>query len=112
MDTEVMLPDDPVARKETPMCRGLLDYFPLALAEVARVSYVGNKQHNGTEEMHWARSKSTDEADCILRHLVDRGTVDTDGLRHSGKMAWRALALLQKELEHDLNVPMSRASRA
>jgi hypothetical protein len=28
-----------------------------------------------------------------------RGTMDSDGLRHTAKMAWRALALLQKEIE-------------
>ncbi|KAF1711076.1 hypothetical protein CSC70_03885 [Pseudoxanthomonas kalamensis DSM 18571] len=30
---------------------------------------------------------------------MQRGTVDTDGVRHSAKVAWRALALLQKEIE-------------
>jgi hypothetical protein len=83
------------------MARGLLDYFPLALAEVAHVSYVGNEQHNPGEEMHWARDKSPDHADCIVRHLAERGTLDEDGLRHTAKVAWRALALLQLELESE-----------
>lgn len=86
-------------RKATPMARGLLDYFPDALAAVAAVSKIGNDQHNPGEPMHWAKEKSTDEADCILRHLADRGTWDHDGLRHSAKVAWRALALLQREIE-------------
>jgi hypothetical protein len=30
---------------------------------------------------------------------MERGTLDTDGVRHSTKVAWRALAMLQKELE-------------
>lgn len=81
------------------MARGLLDYFPDALAEVARVSKAGNDQHNPGQPLHWAKEKSTDHADCIIRHLVDRGTLDTDGQRHSAKVAWRALALLQIELE-------------
>jgi hypothetical protein len=34
-----------------------------------------------------------------LRHLIERGTVDTDGIRHSAKTAWRSLSLLQKEME-------------
>jgi hypothetical protein len=34
-----------------------------------------------------------------MRHLLDRGTLDTDGLRHTAKVAWRALALLQRELD-------------
>jgi hypothetical protein len=32
--------------------------------------------------------------------LVDRGKIDTDNVRHSTKVAWRALALLQKEIEN------------
>jgi hypothetical protein len=35
----------------------------------------------------------------MLRHFAERGTLDSDGLRHSAKMAWRALAFLQKEIE-------------
>ena len=83
------------------MARGLLDYFPDACAEIANVSYVGNEQHNPGQEMHWAKEKSTDHADCIVRHLVDRGSLDTDGLRHSAKVAWRALALLQTEIDNE-----------
>jgi hypothetical protein len=86
-------------RKQHPMCRGLLDYFPDACAEVANTSFVGNEQHNPGEELHWAREKSTDHADCIVRHLLSRGTHDTDGVRHTAKVAWRALALLQTEIE-------------
>ena len=94
-----LLPSDPAKRKAAPICRGLLDYFPNACAAVAELSRIGNEQHNPGEPMHWAREKSTDQADCIVRHLIDRGKIDTDGVRHSAKVAWRALALLQLELE-------------
>jgi Domain of unknown function (DUF5664) len=77
----------------------VLDYFPDALYEVAGVSFVGNQQHNPGQPLHWAKEKSADEADALLRHLKDRGTFDSDGVRHSAKVAWRALALLQRELE-------------
>jgi hypothetical protein len=30
---------------------------------------------------------------------MEAGKVDTDGVRHSAKVAWRALANLEKELE-------------
>lgn len=93
------LPTDPKARKERPIVSGVLDYFPDALAAVAYVSFIGNKQHNPGEPMHWAREKSNDHADCIARHLLERGTDDDDGLSHSSKLAWRALALLQIEIE-------------
>lgn len=86
-------------RKAIPLATGVLDYFPDALAEVARVSQAGNDQHNPGQPLHWAREKSRDHADSLLRHLVDRGRIDTDGMRHSAKVAWRALALLQEELE-------------
>lgn len=94
-----ILPTAPAERKATPIATGVLDYFPKALAEIARVSKVGNDQHNPGEPLHWAREKSTDEADALIRHFLERGKIDSDGVRHSGKMAWRALALLEKELE-------------
>lgn len=96
---EPLLPTNAQDRKNTPLCTGVLDYFPLALAEVARVSKAGNDQHNPGQPLHWAREKSTDHADCILRHLMERGRAGTDGMRHSAQLAWRALALLQVELE-------------
>lgn len=86
-------------RKERPLARGVLDYFPDALMEVAHTSFIGNEQHNPGQPLHWAKGKSTDEADALLRHLKDRGTIDTDGVRHSAKVAWRALAMLQREIE-------------
>lgn len=95
----MVLPNDAKERKALPMARGLLDYFPDALAAVADVSRVGNEQHNPGQPIHWAKHLSTDHADCLMRHLVDRGLRDGDGLRHSAKVAWRALALLQMELE-------------
>lgn len=97
----MLLPSDPAARKDLPITTGVLDYFPLAIAEVARVSKAGNDQHNPGQPLHWAKGKSMDHADCIPRHLIDRGSFDTDGMRHSAKLAWRALALLQTELEND-----------
>jgi hypothetical protein len=94
-----LLPAEANARKDIPLARGLLDYFPGALVAVAAVSYAANEQHNPGEPMHWARGKSSDHADCLLRHLIERGTNDSDGLSHTAKVAWRALALLQEELE-------------
>lgn len=93
------LPEDAAGRKTYPIASGLLDYFPDALAAIAHLSYVGNEQHNKGKPLHWDRSKSADEADTLLRHFLQRGTVDKDSIRHSVKMAWRALALLQKEIE-------------
>ena len=97
------LPTDPTERKKIPLWSGLMQYFPDALADVAHLSYVGNDQHNPGERLHWAREKSTDQEDTLLRHLMEKGTLDTDGVRHSTKVAWRALAMLQLEIEGETN---------
>lgn len=106
-----MLPTDPAARKAVPVCSGVLDYFPAAIAAVARLSQAGNDQHSPGQPLHWDRAKSGDEADALVRHLLQRGTVDTDGVRHSAKVAWRALALLQKELEAEEGAELPRGAR-
>ena len=93
--------DTPIefTRKQTPVYSGVLNYFPDAIREVARCSYAGNEQHNPNTPLHWDRSKSGDELDALTRHLLEAGTIDSDGIRHSAKVAWRALANLQKEIE-------------
>jgi hypothetical protein len=88
-------------RKRRPVFSGVLKYFPDALMEVAHASWAGNEQHHPGDPLHWDRSKSTDEADALVRHLMHAGEIDSDGVRHSAKVAWRALALLQKELERE-----------
>ena len=89
-------------RKDTPVFSGVLKYFPDAIAEVAKCSFVGQQQHNPDKPLAWDRSKSGDEYDALMRHLMD-ATVDdydTDGTLHKAKVAWRALAGLQKHLEN------------
>ena len=107
---QLLLPTDSARRKDIPLARGLLDYFPAALVAVAELSRIGNEKHNPGEEMHHARAKSGDHADCIMRHLIERGQLDTDGLSHTVKVAWRALALLQEELEA-AGAPKARGAR-
>lgn len=108
--SEVSLPEDVATRNEYPIAEGCLDYFPNALAEVSRLSYLATQQHHPGEEMHWDRDKSTKHRDKIMRHLIDAGKKDSNGIRHSVCLAWRALALLQEELERDENLPMARAA--
>lgn len=93
------LPSNPKARKGIPIYSGFLKYFPLAVSYVAQISRMGNDQHNPGQPLHWDRSKSGDELDADSRHLLEIGGFDSDGARHSGKHAWRAMANLQKELE-------------
>ena len=99
MSHAVLLPTDAKERKNLPIGTGVLDYFPKALAEVARVSKVGNDQHNPGEPLHWDRSKSTDESDALIRHFLERDKKDNDGTLHAAKMAWRSLSFLEKLIE-------------
>lgn len=88
-------------RKESPVYSGVLKYFPDAIIEVSKCSYKGQQQHNPDKPLAWDRSKSGDELDALARHLLQAGTLDSDGIRHSAKVCWRALANLQKEIERD-----------
>lgn len=106
-------------RKTFPMAEGLLDYFPDALAAVANISWQGNEKHNPGEKLHHSRGKSNDHADCCARHLTERGGFDTfviNGVehraRHTAQLAWRALALLQEELENEFGLPLPRGAKA
>lgn len=108
--SHTLLPSEAADRKKIPLASGVLDYFTAALVAVAQVSQSGNDQHNPGQPMQWARGKSTDQSDTLMRHFIERGTIDTDGMRHSAKMAWRALAILQLELEAD-GAPVARGAR-
>ena len=89
-------------RKATPVFSGVLKYFPLAILEIAKCSKAGQEQHNPGKPLAWDRSKSGDELDALMRHLIDHSSgeeFDDDGMRHLTKVAWRSLAALQKALE-------------
>ena len=88
-------------RKDTPVFSGVLAYFPDALKEVAKCSFIGQQQHNPDKPLSWDKIKSGNEYDSLTRHLLDstKEDFDTDGTLHKAKIAWRALAGLQKHLE-------------
>ena len=94
-----LLPTQATDRKAVPIYSGVLRYFPRALAAIAELSRIGNEQHNPGQSLHWDRAKSTDHLDCLVRHLLEAGTEDTDKVLHDTKVAWRALANLETELE-------------
>jgi hypothetical protein len=95
---KLKLPVGNKTRKEAPLADGLLDYFPDALYDVARLSQIGNDQHNPGQPLHWARGKSSDHRNTILRHSLQAGQLDGKVL-HDTKVAWRALAQLQITIE-------------
>lgn len=116
------LPVDSKERKEYPLFRGVLRYFPAALAGVARTSFLGNEKHNPGEEMHHARSKSSDHADCVLRHLMDtqdllaaynkgdKSVTETQILEEISCACWRVLALSQ-ELHEKFGAPTAPGAK-
>ena len=110
MSDKLVLPSDAKERKKIPIATGFFDYFPSAIAEISKVSYQGNEQHNPGEPLHHARGKSKDHADTMLRHFLERGTFDVDGMRHSAKMVWRGLCILQLELEAE-GAPLARGAK-
>jgi hypothetical protein len=85
-----IFPENADERKTYPIYSGLFKYFPNALAAVAHVSFLGNKQHLPGQPIRWDRSKSADEENALLRHVLEGDWT---------KVAWRALAKLQKHLE-------------
>lgn len=101
-----------------PITTGFLDYFPDATAEAAQVSFLGNEKHNPGQPLHHARDKSNDHADCIARHLMQRGGFDIITIkgvdyrvRHSAALLWRAAALCQQEIEDEKGLPLPRGAR-
>ena len=83
------LPTDAAERKTHPVYSGFVKYFPHAIAAVSHLSYKGNQQHHPDKPLHWDMSKSTDELDAMMRHVIDE---DWE------QVAWRALANLERKL--------------
>lgn len=121
------LPTDSDARKGIPLFSGCFQYFPAALAGVARWSKLGNDKHNPGQVMHHARGKSGDHADCVLRHLMDLAEklaeyerdpmnlllnepVPPSILDECDALAWRALALSQ-ELHERFGAPLAPGAK-
>lgn len=83
-------------RKAMPIDAGCLQYFPDALAAIARVSLKGNEKHNPGEPLHWRRGKSNDHAECVTRHRLTPDAIDPEsGEPHRNHAGWRLLAEIQ-----------------
>ena len=83
------LPTDAAERKTYPIYSGFINYFPNAIAAVSHLSYKGSKQHHPDKPVHWDMSKSGDELDALMRHMIDG---DWE------QVAWRAMANLERKL--------------
>jgi hypothetical protein len=122
-DKLLTLPTESSERKNYPLLSGCINYFPAALAGVARISKLGNDKHNPGQPLHHARAKSTDHADCIVRHLIDvqnllaafdRNQVGNEVINQirdeASSLAWRALALSQ-ELHERFGSPLAPGAK-
>lgn len=121
------LPTESSEREEILLVDGCMNYFPAALAGVAKHSKRGNDKHNPGEPMHHARGKSTGHANRIMRHLMDLQDLLAVYDRHmqltplneallpsilaeASALAWRALALSQ-ELHERFGAPLAPGAR-
>lgn len=130
MTRRLTLPTDSDVRKRIPIRSGCIDYFPAALAGVAAHSIMGNDKHNPGQELHHARGKSMDHADCIDRHLTDIADfeamlarkvtrelcADSDDiianlLAEANALSWRSLALAQELHEKYGGAPLAPRAR-
>lgn len=85
--------------------RGVLDYFPRAVAAVAEVSQAGAAKYAwkgwGTVPDGVNRYR-----DALCRHIVNEsieGRYDPEGFRHLAQIAWNALAALELTLKEEQN---------
>jgi len=96
-----LFPEDSAERKTYPVFSGFIQYFPSAIAALAHHSFVSNEKHNPGLPLHHDRAKSADEADALMRHLMEGDLIGN---------AWRAMALLQKHREAN-GAPIAPAAR-
>lgn len=83
-------------RKEMPIDRGALVYFPDALLLVSMLSARANAKHAPGKPIQWVKGKSSDHGDCLVRHQLDVGEMDPEfNLNYAVHVAWRGLAQLQ-----------------
>jgi hypothetical protein len=101
---------DELAGGPPTQCRSCLlaKRWPHALAAVAQHSLIANDKHNPGEPLHHARGKSMDHPDTMARHALELGGFDGP-FRHTTALAWRALMLLQEELEAG-GAPLARGA--
>jgi len=95
----VGLAGDSAKRKESPVYEGFMCYFPNAIANVAKLSKLGNDKHNPGQALHWSFNLSNDHGDCLSRHQMNAEEVDPSyndpEILHATAVAWRAMAQLE-----------------
>jgi hypothetical protein len=101
----MILPEDPQERKNLPMWRACLMFFPKTFVAITKLSMKGQKQHKYNEgDIHWDRSKSKDDWDSLIRHMFNLQEAiknkDVAGIReHAPAISWRGNAISEKALD-------------
>ena len=90
-----VIPDDNAERKAIPVYSGFIQYFPHAIAAIAKHPAICNEQHNPGAPLHWAIDKSTEELDSLCRHMLNGSD---QNIEDAVAMAWRAIANLERKL--------------
>ena len=95
-----------VERKQMPVDRGFVKYFPDAMLVVAMLSARADLKHSpnadpmAPDRPQWNKGTSEDHGDCLQRHQMDVGSMDKEiGLDHMAHVAWRGLAQLQRYID-------------
>jgi hypothetical protein len=84
-----------------PVFRGVLSYFPRALAAVAEVSAFGAKKYGGWGGWRYVPDGFNRYTDGLGRHVLGEALRDKDletGLLEAAHVAWNALARLELKL--------------
>ena len=92
--------------RKTNYIYSILEFFPDAIRAMGDVIGAGQTQHidGATSSPVWDKSKSNQHMQSLSRHLVDYASgidKDDDGTPHLAKIAWRALAQLQTDIDNN-----------
>ncbi len=91
------LPTNDTERKAIKIWDGFFRYFPDAIIEVTKTSCRGNDQHHKNDPLWWDKSKSKEELNSMMRHLLDAN--ESDSIEDWARVAWRAMANLQRKCD-------------
>lgn len=112
-----LLPEDDKLRKNVPIFKMIVGYFPKSMREITKVCVANNVRYSpdrAPADINWARGKSPDQLGSAFRHMLD---YEVDGLIFEAvdalvtektgidkvytlaEGAWRLLAALELEIE-------------
>ena len=91
------LPENDAQRKAIRIYDGFMKYFPDAIIEVTKCSCRGNEQHHKDDPLWWDKTKSKEELNSMMRHLIE--AQETNSIDDWARVAWRAMANLQRRCD-------------